>query len=302
MSDWAELRFAAQSLLLGFGTDPHSMALARTVKAIKSENFGGPKAKHVEQVMNALCFSEINGPVVTPLDIVVCLGAINWRKESVRAIRIVGFLLIMLHHGSQYEYSKECHEAILVLLSEIENFWCKPEARPRVGYSHWDSPIVKQKFSNLMAYVRSKAMLLTRFRDQLPIFARSPQASWNPDFPIEAKVAILSQSLPAMSQLANAVSGIENTTTLTSIESAAFKAFIPQLISDMQLMLVVNTKLVVAVSRDASAPSSICDSLLSEYQDLREKLLKLRVTSRGSLELVFRPSDLPVVSKVVLGR
>lgn len=296
-TNWSELRFTAQALLLGFNTDPHSLILARAVKAIKSENFGGPKAKHVEQVMGALCSSDTD-VVVTPLDIVVCLAAINWRKESVRAIRILGFLLIMFHHGARYNYSNECDGGISVLLDEMGNFWCKPEARPRPGYSHWDSPIVKQKFSNLVAYVRCKAMLLRRYRNQLPLFTRNTRVSWNPDFPTEMKVAILSLSLSAMSQLANALSSIESTAILTDVESAAFKACTPQLMSDMQQMLVVNIKLIFAISRDDSVTTSVGDSLIAEYKDLREKLLVLRVTSRGSLELVFRPTDLPVVSRV----
>lgn len=297
---WDELRFTVQTLFLGFDADARGMLMARTMKAIKSENFGGPKAKHLEHVMNALCFSDIDGVVVMPLDVVTCLESINWRKESVRAIRILGFLLIMFKHGSQLDFNGECREGTLRLLSEMENFWCQPESRPCGGYSHWDSPVVKQKFANLVAYVRSKVPLLARYSEQLPMFNMNLQmSSWSPDgIPTEMKIEILSLTLPALSQLSNSVSSIEITATLTTAESAAFKASIPQLMLDMQQLLVVNTRLILAIARDDSVSPSVCDSLLAEYADLREKLLTLRVASRGSLELVFRPKDLPVISKI----
>lgn len=300
---WDEMRFAMQTLFMGFDVDARGMIMARTSKAIKSENFGGPKAKHLEHVMNALCFSEIEGVMITPLDVITCLESINWRKESVRAIRILGFLLIMFKYGSQYNFSDECRECTLMLLSEMENFWCQPESRPRGGFSHWDSPVVKQKFANLVAYVRSKVTLLARYGGQLPMFNVNLQtSSWNPDgIETKMKIDILSLTLPAMSQLSNSISGIESTATLTVAESASFKSSIPQLMLDMQQLLVVNTKLILAIARDNSVPSSICDSLLAEYADLREKLLTLRVTSRSSLELVFRPKDLPTISKIPIG-
>jgi hypothetical protein len=288
---WSDVRLSAQAVFMGLDTSPHDLILTRAIKAIKSGNYGGPKEKHLDAVLEAL-----SAGTVSTLEVITCLDAINWKKESVRAVRIVGFFLEMFKHGAKLQFNNECLECTLLTLDHLQEFWCQPQPRPRPGYTHWDSPVIKRKFANLVAYAKGKAYLLVRCRGKLPLFtAEDTGAVWQgTEFAsTQSRIDVLSLSLTSMTQLAASIASIEEPAPLSDSEQASFRSTVPQLLLDLRQLLVVNTVFIVAVAKDTSLSTPVSSALVEEYRALKTILLSLRVTTRAGQELIFRAGDFP---------
>ena len=124
------MRLKLQCLLLGMDTSQHGIVCGSTFKAIKSSNHGGPKAKHLKRVLTAIQDESLN-----PDEVLLWLGAVNWKKDSVRAIRVVGFILHLLTQSLCKAFNSESSDLALILLMKVMDYWSNPQGH--VGFSHW---------------------------------------------------------------------------------------------------------------------------------------------------------------------
>ena len=119
---WVRLGWM-QSLLLGLDTSPHGLLCASTFKAVKASNFGGPKTKHLDAVLAAIRDGQLY-----PDEVLVWLDTVNWKKDSVRAIRVVGFILHLLSPRTNAAFSEESADLALILLGNVFDYWGRPQA------------------------------------------------------------------------------------------------------------------------------------------------------------------------------
>ncbi len=281
--DVSAIRLKFQSLLLGLDTSQHGLLCASTFKAIKTSNHGGPKAKYLKIVSSAI--REEN---LYPDEVIVWLGAINWKKDPVRAIRIIGFILHLLGPSTFAAFSEESADLALILLMNVMDYWGRPQAH--VGFSHWDSPLVKAKLSNLVVYARNKVTLL-RNRSDLPMFADNNE--WNKSLSGQERAKILSLTLPSTGQLIDAITALDKPGPDTAAEQAAFRASIPLLLADLKHFFKVNSVLVVAVVRDEAVEELMREALKEEFLDLRKRLEGIEILVRGARETIFAEKDFP---------
>ena len=278
------VRLKMQSLLLGLDTSPHGLLCASTFKAVKASNFGGPKTKHLDAVLAAIREGQLY-----PDEVLVWLDTVNWKKDSVRAIRVVGFILHLLSPRTHAAFSEESADLALILLGNVFEYWGRPQAH--VGFAHWDSPMVKAKLSNLVAYTRSKVTLM-RNKGDLPVF-KDTGGDWDKRLTGPEKVNILSLTLPSMSQLVDAVTSLDDLGPVTDSEQAAFRASIPLLLADLKHFFAMNTVLVVAVLQDAALEEVMRATLKDKFMELRMRLVGLEIVVRGSRLIIFTEKDFP---------
>jgi len=289
MEDVGSLRLKMQSLFMGLGQDRKSLLIASTFKAIKSENYGGPKAKHLEMVISAIRDGETR-----PDEVLVWLGTVNWRKESVRAIRVIGFIFHLLGPRTYEAFNVESMEQSVILLNDILEYWIRPQSH--VGFSHWDSPIVKNKLSTLVTYVKNKVTLLRSNRD-LPLF--NGESNWASQyansFSGQERVNILSYTLPSTGHLVDAITALDDPGPVSDSEQAAFRAPIPLLLTDLKHLFLVNTRCIVGTLGDDAEEALVKLTLKEEYLALKARMLTLNIVVRGSRQVIFNEEDFPTL-------
>jgi hypothetical protein len=128
---WEEARLTLQSIFMGSGTSDVDLMKTSVLKAIKTGDNGGPKLKHYEYAMRIMN----EDPYTRTQVCLLALSMVNFYKDSVRAIRIIIFLIQMfgskngIKTTNDNDIPTQCYDTAISILDQIQHHWCTDQGR-----------------------------------------------------------------------------------------------------------------------------------------------------------------------------
>ncbi len=308
---FSESRLKVQGVLMGFGTSDTEVMKASVFKAIKSVDNGGPKEKHFAFSMKML--QEDSQKRLQ--DILVTLCAINFYKDSVRAIRIVLFVIRMFGSGVALSSGipDEVHDLVQSLLTQIRYYWCEEHVGsggppvPGMNYMRWEDSDLRDRFIKLISYASAKVNLLRAYPvlgSHFFINNESKDASTTtaelriPIVPERIQISVLSVCLNCMQALLSAIPDMSSEmVNFDQRERQCFRAAVPALLADLARLLILNThflKIIRISAQSNRSQVSVFNALVGQYNAQHSKMREMTILVRGKPTQVL--SDLSLDS------